>query len=150
MPNKLFIKVQWLTVFLICFSTLSVAEQKIETIHYIVHYNAFNSTAIDSEAAKKNQLIRSKYTAMLNLSILKKESDGTTLAVKSFNAGTVENLLGQQQTLKFKTIDEGQAIYYIASFRFADQEQMNFSITVQPDPNIDPINIKLSQKFFAD
>jgi hypothetical protein len=143
-------KVKWLTVFLICFSTLSVAEQKIETVNYIVHYNAFNSTAIDSDAAQKNQLIRSKYTAMLNLSILKKESDGTTLAIKSFNGGTVENLLGQQQTLKFKTIDEGQAIYYIASFRFADQEQMNFSITVQPDPNIDPINIKLSQKFFAD
>jgi hypothetical protein len=130
--------------------TPAMAENVLETDQYTIHYNAFNSTVIDADAAKKNGLIRSKYSAMINLAVLKKQADGSTIAVRSFNKGSVENLLRQQQSLSFVTIDEGKAIYYIASFRFADQEQMNFAITLQPDPNKAPIKLTLSQKFYVD
>ena len=131
-------------------SSNAIAEQVLENDQYLIHYNAFNSTVIDTEAAKKNNLIRSKYSAMINIAVLKKNTDGTTSAIKSFNSGTVENLLRQQQQLTFQTIDEGKAIYYIASFSFADQEVMNFTVQVQPDPNQSPITLTLSQKFYVD
>lgn len=131
-------------------SSSAIAEQVLENEQYLVHYNAFNSTVIDADAAKKNKLIRSKYSAMINIAVLKKNADGTTSAVKSFNSGTVENLLRQQQQLDFQTINEGGAIYYIASFVFADQEVMNFSVQIQPDPNQSPMTLKLSQKFYVD
>ncbi|MEH6442474.1 MAG: DUF4426 domain-containing protein [Oceanospirillaceae bacterium] len=131
-------------------STSLMAEQVIETEQYLIHYNAFNSTVIDADAAKKNKLVRSKFNAMLNIAVLKKNADGTTTAVRSINTGTVQNLLGQQQSLKFATIAEGKSIYYIASFRFANEEQMNFNVQVQPNPNQAAIEIELSQKFFVD
>jgi len=137
------------TLLFTLFTQGAIAEQVIETDLYKVYYNAFNSTVIDANAAKKNNLIRSKYTAMLNIAVHKKNSDGTTSAVKSFNSGSVENLLRQQQQLKFATIDEGKAVYYIASFRFADEELMNFKVKIQPDPNLAPIVLELSQKFYA-
>ncbi|EPJ45214.1 MAG: hypothetical protein OFPII_29350 [Osedax symbiont Rs1] len=129
------------------------AENVLETPDYIIHYNAFNSTAIDATAAKQNNLIRSKYTGMLNIAVFKKQADDSTVPVKSINRGTVENLLRQQQSLTFKTIVEGsaknRAIYYIASFRFADEEQMNFAIELQPDPNQAPIKLTLTQVFYV-
>ena len=134
--------------FVLC-SAFSHGEQTLETAEYIVHYNAFNSTAIDSQAAKKNQLVRSRYSAMINIAVFKKGLAGGTQAVSSFNSGTVKNLLGQQQSLTFTTISEGKAIYYIASFRFADEDQMDFNVLVQPDPNKEPMSIKLSQKFYT-
>jgi len=126
------------------------AEQVIETDEYLIHYNAFNSTAIDADAAQKHQLIRSKVSAMINIAVLKKETKGNHLAQRSINTGTVENLVGQQQVLNFVTIDEGKALYYIASFRFADEQQMKFNINVQPDPNAEPIKLTFSQKFYTD
>ncbi|MCJ8338321.1 MAG: DUF4426 domain-containing protein [Pseudomonadales bacterium] len=137
-------------IFLLLFSTAVMAQQIVETPGYIVHYSAFNSTLIDADAAKKNKLVRSKYTAMLNISVFAKNADGSTHAVKSFNSGTVENLLGQQQQLEFVTIAEGKAVYYIASFRFADEEVMNFKVSVQPDPNQQPIAVNISQKFYVE
>ncbi|MFT5708978.1 MAG: hypothetical protein ACI9ES_003285, partial [Oceanospirillaceae bacterium] len=135
-------------VLLSLLTTNLMAEQVIETEQYLIHYNAFNSTAIDADAATKNQLVRSKFNAMLNIAVLKKNADGTTTPVRSINTGTVENLLGQQQSLKFATIAEGKAIYYIASFRFANEEQMNFNVQVQPNPNQAAIKLALSQKFY--
>lgn len=126
------------------------AEQVIETDEYLIHYNAFNSTAIDADAAQKNQLIRSKVSAMINIAVLKKNDDGHHSAQRSINTGTVENLVGQQQVLNFVTIDEGKALYYIASFRFADEQQMKFNVSVQPDPNAEPIKLTFSQKFYVD
>ncbi|OUS33160.1 hypothetical protein A9R01_09880 ['Osedax' symbiont bacterium Rs2_46_30_T18] len=137
-------------IFLLMFSTAVMAQQTVETPDYIIHYNAFNSTVIDADAAKKNKLVRSKYTAMLNISVFAKNADGSSSAVKSFNSGTVENLLGQQQQLEFVTIAEGKAVYYIASFRFANEEVMNFKVAVQPDPNKQPIAVNLTQKFYVE
>lgn len=133
------------------FSHFASAEQVIENERYIAYYNAFNSTAIDANAAKLNNLVRSKYSAMLNIAVFKKSPNSAThTAVKSINSGSVENLVGQQQSLKFVPIKEGSAIYYIASFNFADQEQMNFTVNIQPDPNQLPMPLTFSQKFYVD
>ncbi|MEM5529223.1 DUF4426 domain-containing protein [Gammaproteobacteria bacterium AS21] len=139
-----------LTLSFMLLASYTNAEQVIETDQYLIHYNAFNSTAIDADAAQKNQLIRSKVSAMINIAVLKKDDEGNRSAQRSINTGTVENLVGQQQVLNFVTIDEGKALYYIASFRFADEQQMKFNISVQPDPNAEPIKLTFSQKFYVD
>ncbi len=147
---KTFFNLLLLSAFSLSFSLNANAQNILENDQYVVHYNAFNSTFIDPIAAKQNKLVRSKYTAMLNIAVHKKLGDKTTKAISSILTGSVENLVGQQQTLTFVKIKEGDAIYYIASFKFVDQEQMNFSVDVQPDPNKAPIKLTLSQKFYVD
>lgn len=126
------------------------AEQRIVQQGYEVHYNAFNSSFITPEVAQANGLLRSKVMALLNLSVLKVEEDGTKTPVTAVVKGQALNLLQQIKTIEFTKIDEGDAIYYIGNFRFSDEELLNFSLTVQPTPEIDPIEVRFSQTFYED
>lgn len=126
------------------------AEQSQQFGDYTIHYNAFNSTAIDAKAAAQFGLSRSRYTAMVNVAVLKRQADGSQKAVKAIISGSAANLMQQRQSLAFTPIEEGQAIYYIASFTFLDQQMMNLELQVQPDPNQSPATIKLSQPFYVD
>jgi len=126
------------------------AEQRIVESGYEVHYNAFNSSFITPEVAQANGLIRSKVMALLNLSVLKVAADGSTTPVSAVVRGEARNLLQQIRPIEFTKIDEGDAIYYIGSFRFSDEEMMNFTLTVQPTPDIAPIEVRFSQTFYED
>lgn len=129
---------------------LAQAEQSIADGRYEVHYNAFNSSFLQPDVAQKNGLIRSKYRALVNVSVLQVQPDGSKKAVRAQVSGQAANLIDQAQQLDFKQITEGDAIYYIASFRFTEQEKLKLSLQVQPDPNAKPYNIQFDQTFYAD
>ena len=126
------------------------AEQSLTQNGYEVHYNAFNSGFLTPEVAQANGLTRSKVMALLNVSVLKIEDDGTKRPVNALVSGEAKNLIGQIKTISFKKIDEGDAIYYLGSFRFSDEEMLNFDLDVQPDPNQSPISVRFSQTFYED
>jgi hypothetical protein len=126
------------------------AEQSLTQNGYEVHYNAFNSGFLTPEVAQANGLTRSKVMALLNVSVLKIADDGTKRPVNALVSGEAKNLIGQIKTISFKKIDEGDAIYYLGSFRFSDEEMLNFDLDVQPDPNQSPISVRFSQTFYED
>ena len=126
------------------------AEQSLTQNGYEVHYNAFNSGFLTPEVAQANGLTRSKVMALLNVSVLKIADDGTKRSVNALVSGEAKNLIGQIKTISFKKIDEGDAIYYLGSFRFSDEEMLNFDLDVQPDPNQSPISVRFSQTFYED
>lgn len=126
------------------------AEQSLTQNGYEVHYNAFNSGFLTPEVAQANGLTRSKVMALLNVSVLKIGDDGTKRPVNALVSGEAKNLIGQIKTISFKKIDEGDAIYYLGSFRFSDEEMLNFDLDVQPDPNQSPISVRFSQTFYED
>lgn len=139
-----------LAVAALVFSPLTLAEQAISDGRYEIHYNAFNSSFITSEVAQQNNLVRSKYRALVNVSVLKIGEDGSKEATTAIVSGQAANLLGQAQQLEFKKIDEGNALYYIGDFRFTEDEQLKISLSVQPDPNQPAYSIEFDQRFYVD
>ncbi|MCW8885137.1 MAG: DUF4426 domain-containing protein [Motiliproteus sp.] len=131
------------------FSGIAQAEQFKPFDQYEVHYVAFNSSFVTPDVASAYDLQRSKYRALVNIAVLKKEGKEKP-SVKAMVKGTVKNLIGQSRDLSFTEIREGESIYYIASFRFTDDEMLSFEISAQPDPNKPPYSLTFKQHFYAD
>ncbi|MBF6624059.1 MAG: DUF4426 domain-containing protein [Pseudomonas stutzeri] len=121
------------------------AERKHSFSEYDIHYIAFNSGFLQPEIASAAGLVRSKTQGVLNISVLKAGKPSAALV-----SGTVKNLLGQDRSLTFKQLKEGEdAIYYLAQFPFDSRETLRFSLTVQP-MGADPVSFDFTQEFFPD
>lgn len=90
-----------------------------------VHYSIFNSTFLQPDTAKAVGLNRSKNQAVLNVSMVRagKGEKGTV-------SGQVKNLMSQIETLTFKEVDEGDAVYYLTQFAITGQEILRFELQV--------------------
>jgi hypothetical protein len=130
-------------------SSLVFAEQVETRGDYKIHYSAFSSTVLKPEISSHYQLVRSRFQGVINIAVLKAEGKSSKAHTAVVN-GITRNLLGQTQKVKFKEIREGDAIYYLGSFRFNNQEMLSFDVKVQPDPNKDPYTVKFQKKFYAD
>ena len=126
------------------------ADQFVAYGDYEIHYNAFNSSFLQPDIAQEYGLQRGKRRAMINVSVLKKASEGNAVPVSALIQGKASNLLEQTQDMTFKKIDEGNAIYYIGQFGFSDDMLMRISLSVQPDPNKPAYDLQFEQKFYAD
>ncbi len=126
------------------------ADQFVSYGDYEVHYNAFNSTFIEPEVAQSYGLTRSKTLALINVSVLKAESDGSKIPVTAIVKGSATNLIGQTTALSFDKIEETDALYYIGSLRFANEQLMRIMLDVQPDPNQPAYTIQFEQTFYAE
>lgn len=109
-----------------------------------VHYNIFNSTFLQPETANAVGLNRSKNQAVINVSMVK-DAKGQKGAV----TGNFKNLLGQTETLTFKEIDEGDAVYYLAQFAITGQEILRFELQVT-DADGKTHLLKFNQEVFPD
>lgn len=126
------------------------AEQMIADGRYEIHYNAFNSGFLTPEVAQAYNITRSQYRALVNVSVLRIQEDGRKVPARAQVSGEVANLVDQARQLQFRQIDEGDAIYYLASFRFTNDEQLSLSLQVQPDPDAEPYRIQFQQTFYTD
>ena len=104
------------------------AEQKKVLGPWDVHYIAFDSTMIDAKIAQSYQLQRSKYQAVLNISVLK-SSDQKAQQVRI--SGTATDLTQKQIELSFREVKEGDAIYYLAQVPVHDQKHLNFKLDIR-------------------
>ncbi|SDH46423.1 protein of unknown function [Pseudomonas benzenivorans] len=128
----------------LCLSLPALAERKQSFGDLDVHYSAFNSGFLQPEIAAAAGLSRSKTQGVINISVLK--------AGKASNAsvdGQVRNLLGQSYALKFKEVNEGEAIYYLAQFPFEDREMLRFTINVKAGDGV-AHSFDFNQEFFPD
>ena len=100
---------------------------------YTVYYQAVNSTFLNAEIAELYGIVRSDRRAFLNISIMKRESDGSMQAVPAAVTGGKRNLLGQTGDIEFREIREENAVYYIGEFEYSNAEMVRFAVTVQPE-----------------
>jgi hypothetical protein len=98
---------------------------------YTVHFTVFPSSFLTAGVAKAYQLTRGKDRALLNLSITNNHSQGLGIAAKL--TGTARNLMQQQYQLEFIEIREQDAVYYLAPFRFINEEIMYFDVDIGID-----------------
>jgi hypothetical protein len=92
-----------------------------------VHYIVFPSTFLTPEIAKANGLVRSKFNAVVNISVLDKE---TKEAQMPSVEGSARNLIGTTKELAFKRVVDGEAVYYIAPLSYRDRETYRFTVTI--------------------
>jgi uncharacterized protein DUF4426 len=121
------------------------AEQKVVFSDYEVHYILLPTTFLKADIADKYNLRRSKDRALVNVSVL----DLQGAPVRANVRGSSENLLGQRQNLTFDEVIEGEAIYYLALLRYADEEFQRVALNVVL-PNGELAEIKFQQKMYWD
>jgi hypothetical protein len=103
------------------------------------------TTFLTPEIAKANNIVRSKYNAFVNISVLNK-SDKKAQDVSI--TGTARNLLGNSKKLTFKKVRDGDAIYYLAVFSHAHKENFRFDITIQQGNTSE--KLQLQQVMYVD
>lgn len=130
------------------FSSFSASAEQMKVIGpYEAHYIALNSTFITPQIAKAYGIERSRYKGFVNISVLKKAGKNKQAQHVTLS-GTAKNLLGSIIDLEFRKIVEGDAIYYIASIDYRNEETFKFNIKVN-DGNRD-YTLKFDQKFYVD
>jgi hypothetical protein len=116
---------------------------------YSVHFNVFNSSSIAPAVASQYKLVRGRNRALVNISLVKHDVHGQTLGLPTQITGSVKNLMQQQQTLNFITIEEGEATYYIAPLVFDNEEILHFSVKLTAE-NGQPITLNFARQLYWD
>lgn len=112
-----------------------------------VYFSSFNSSFIQPEIASAYNITRGKNKGLVNISVIVDDKvGGKTALIK----GTVSNIFAQQQELKFFEVREGNTVYYLAPFKFENEDSMTFKIQVKPDPNKPTHSLSFQNKFYYD
>jgi hypothetical protein len=98
-------------------------------LDYEVDYKAFNSTFLRPEIASLYGIDQDEQRGVVMVSVY--QADALGVGVEACVSGGVTNLIGQQNTLDFDQIREGQAMYHIGTFVFSQEEHLTFSVDVQ-------------------
>jgi hypothetical protein len=101
-----------------------------------LHYSVVNTTFLDPEIAARYGITRGEKRAIVNLAVREHLADGGTEARTMPRTMQIEGRtwdLIQNQFLQFKEIREGQAIYYIAQFKFINEEWRFFEMDFRPE-----------------
>ncbi len=146
MKNNVFSNAIICMLVAILFSPIASAEQKVVKGNWDIHYIAFPSTFLSPEVANNYNIQRSKYNAVINISVL--DNENKDKAQNAFVRGVVRNPLGQNQNLQFVKVQEGDAIYFIAQFSHLDNETYRINIDVQQGNRTE--TFKFSKKMFVD
>jgi len=150
MNNK--IQKSWLAIVLItafglCTAFASNAENMKKFGDLDVHYMALGATFLTPEVAKAYGIQRSRYNGLVNISVLdnsKKNSPAKTVLI----SGKAKNLAGQNKSIYFDEVKEGDAIYYLAQVKYRNNETIKFDITITD--NGKEHLLTFSQKFYTD
>lgn len=133
----------WVGMLLITFPAL--AEQKESLGDWDVHYMVVNTTFLTPEVASTYGIVRSKYNALVNISVLDKASHK---AQRLSVSGEATNLLGNTRDLSFKKVEDGDAIYYLSVLPFRDQETFRFNIEIRKGNDSETLRFK--QQMYTD
>lgn len=125
----------------------AVAQQSQEFGDYEVHYNTLNTNILSPEIASVYGIQRAGTQAMLNVTVLQKETREPTEARVT---ATATNLTGQRREIELRQISDQGAIYYIGQFRIHDEETLNFNVEVQPEDHAGtPFQLQFQRQFFT-
>ncbi len=139
-----------LTLMLLMGTAVSASAEQVEQFgNYRIHYNAFVSNMLSPEVARAYGLTRSRYHAVVNITV-QKQADDSYQPVAAKVTGTATNLYGKRQKLNIKEVTEQEAIYYLAELPFSDKETLTFDIQVVPEGESVVRNVSFKQQFFVD
>jgi len=116
---------------------------------YIVHYSALPTDVLQADIARQYGITRSKFRGFITVSILKKTDSASGKPVKAKISASASNLNQQNKNLSLRQVEEGSAIYYVDDFRVANQETLNFKLTISPENSHKKFTVNFRQQFFT-
>jgi hypothetical protein len=114
---------------------------------HVVHFSAQTTDQLPPEVARAYSIVRSKNRAMLNVSVLRASDNAAVEAGVTVKA---VNLTGQLKNITMRQIDEQNAIYYIGEVAVANRETLIFDISVTPEGEDSPSDVRFKRQFFTD
>jgi hypothetical protein len=116
---------------------------------YTVHYNAFTTDSLQPSMAKAYNIARSKNRALLTISILKPSMSPVGTPVRATVTATASNLNGQLKNITIREVDEGTSVYYLSEFSVANEEVLDFQLSIKPTGEDKTFEVKFRQQFFT-
>jgi hypothetical protein len=117
---------------------------------YVVYFNALLTEQLTPDIARQYEIVRSKSRALLNVSIHKKQPDGSSTAVTGAVSASAINLNGQLKPMTLREIREEQAIYYIGELAITDAEILIYTIDVTPSNEPSRFTVRFKKQFFVE
>ena len=114
-----------------------------------VHYNALRTDELAPEVARAYGIERSANRVMLNVSLLKRNPDGSTTPVDGKVTATAYNLNGQLKDLEMRRITEGASVYFIGEVGISGSEILVFDIDAAPLDQSAKYTVQFKREFFA-
>jgi len=137
-------------ILLLFVSVSAVAQQQQTFGDYEVHYSAFSSSMLTADVARAYGIQRSDSRALVNITVLKRDSEGGTNAVKARVSASGRNLTGQTREIDMREINENnEAIYYIGELSVRNQEMFDFTVLATPEGMDKPLTLKFRQQFYS-
>jgi hypothetical protein len=115
---------------------------------YELHYSVVNSTFVEPEVAATYGIVRGKKRAILTLAVRDQLAPPGETHVMQLQGRTWD--LIQNQTLEFLEIREGKAVYYIAEFKFINEEWRFFEVDFRPDGADQTYTFKFKHQLYVD
>jgi predicted small lipoprotein YifL len=115
-----------------------------------VHYNALRTDQLAPEVARAYGIERSANRVMLNVSLLRKNPDGSTTPVDGTVTASAYNLNGQVKDLQMRRITEGTSFYFIGEVGISGAEILVFDIDAAPGGQTSKYSVQFKREFFAD
>jgi len=113
--------------------------------NFELHYSVVNTTFLSPFVAEKYGITRGERHAILNLSLRELSIKGSTSVGMELSGRTWD--LIQAQDLQFSKIREEDAIYFLAEFKFINEEWRFFELEFSPEGLTRNISLNLSTNF---
>lgn len=139
----------WVAALTLLFALQPAHAQQMQRFgDYELHYIVIPTTMLKPDIAARYNIRRGKDRALCNISVI----DNNGVGVKAALEGSSQNLLGQRQGLTFTEVVDGDAIYYLATIRHANEEVHRIDIDAQvvasPTSKGASATLKLTQKLY--
>lgn len=125
------------------------AEQFKQFGDYIVHYNTINTSFLSAQVAREYNIQRSNSRAMLNIAVQKKTGAHKTTPVHAKIKVTASNLSGQLRQVAMRSVEDGDAVYYIGELGIENKEVLNFHVEIKPEGASQTLNLEFTEQFFV-
>ena len=134
-------------LFVLVLLALPVQAQQSEMFGpYELHYSVVNTTFLDPKVAAAYGITRGEKRAILNLSVREHVGESTEPRSMMLKGKTWD--LIQNQPLEFQEIKEEQAMYYIAEFKFINEEWRFFEVYFRPEGADETYTFKLKHQLY--
>lgn len=117
---------------------------------YELHYSVVNTTFLAPEVASAYGIVRARDRAILNLALREHLDDGTTVGRPMQLQGRTWDLIQKGHPLEFTEVREGEAIYYLADFKFINEDWRFFEVIFRPEGADETYTFELKQQLYQD
>jgi hypothetical protein len=115
---------------------------------YELHYSVVNTTFLTPEVAASYGIVRGKKRGILTLAVREPEAADQRTRPMLLQGRTWD--LIQNQTLEFQEIREGEAVYYVAEFKFINEEWRFFQVDFRPEGSEQTHSFQFKHQLYID